>query len=86
MNFTIKQSNQNPIFKKLKSFNYSYLTRIESKNNLIAKKVIREIKRDKNTQKVLFKSKRKKFEYCLQHPLTRERYDKISLYAFLQFP
>ncbi|RKU88464.1 hypothetical protein DB320_05805 [Helicobacter pylori] len=62
------------------------MTRIESKNNLIAKKVIREIKRDKNTQKVFLNPKEKKFKYHLQHPLTRERYYKISLCAFLQFP
>ncbi len=37
MNFTIKQSNQNPIFKKLKSFSYPCLTRIERKINFIGK-------------------------------------------------
>ncbi|EQL59989.1 hypothetical protein N405_06100 [Helicobacter pylori FD568] len=58
INFTIKQSNQNPIFKKLKNFSYSCLT-IEPRINFIAKKVIRE-KRVKNPQKSLFKSKRKK--------------------------
>ncbi|PDX48158.1 hypothetical protein BB471_01640 [Helicobacter pylori] len=58
MNFTIKQSNQNPI-KKLKNFSYSCLT-IEPRINFIAKKVIREIKRVKNPQKSLFKSKREK--------------------------
>ncbi|PUD07773.1 hypothetical protein C2S36_04855 [Helicobacter pylori] len=62
------------------------MTRIEPKNNFIAKKVIREIKRDKNTQKVFLNPKEKKFKQRLQHPLTRERYDKISLCAFLQFP
>ncbi|AYJ08885.1 hypothetical protein FIM43_05920 [Helicobacter pylori] len=51
--FTIKQSNQNPIFKKLKNFSYSCLT-IEPRINFIARKVIREIKRDKNPQKSLF--------------------------------
>ncbi|GAA9079263.1 hypothetical protein HpHA142_12500 [Helicobacter pylori] len=35
------------------------MTRIEPKNNLIAKKVIREIKRDKNTQKAFLTQKRK---------------------------
>ncbi|PUD13840.1 hypothetical protein C2R79_04150 [Helicobacter pylori] len=59
---------------------------IEPKNNFIAKKVIREIKRDKNSQKVFFDPKEKKFKYRPQHPLTRERYSKISLCAFLQFP
>ncbi len=53
INFTIKQSNQNPIFKKLKNFSYSCLT-IESRINFIARKVIREIKRVKNPQKSLF--------------------------------
>ncbi|GAA8995091.1 hypothetical protein BTM275_06440 [Helicobacter pylori] len=35
------------------------MTRIEPKNNLIAKKAIREIKRDKNTQRVFLTQKRK---------------------------
>ncbi|EJB41998.1 hypothetical protein HPHPA9_1350 [Helicobacter pylori Hp A-9] len=38
------------------------MTRIEPKNNLIAKKVIREIKRDKNTQEVFLNPKEKKFK------------------------
>ncbi|TPH76364.1 hypothetical protein FIM54_04735 [Helicobacter pylori] len=58
---------------------------IEPRINFIAKKVIRE-KRVKNPQKSLFNPKEKKFKYHLQHPPTRERYDKISLCAFLQFP
>ncbi|NHA83880.1 hypothetical protein EWZ69_00475 [Helicobacter pylori] len=37
------------------------MTRIESKNNFIAKKVIREIKRDKNPQKAFLNPKEKKF-------------------------
>ncbi|GAA9104105.1 hypothetical protein HpHA157_11740 [Helicobacter pylori] len=35
------------------------MTRIEPKVNLIAKKAIREIKRDKNTQRVFLTQKRK---------------------------
>ncbi|TPH40367.1 hypothetical protein FIM78_01810 [Helicobacter pylori] len=61
------------------------MTRIEPRINFIAKKVIREIKRVKNPQKVFLNPKEKKFNHP-QHPLTRERYDKISLCAFLQFP
>ncbi|EJB20019.1 hypothetical protein HPCPY6261_1173 [Helicobacter pylori CPY6261] len=37
------------------------MIRIEPKNNFIAKKVIREIKRDKNSQKVFLNPKEKKF-------------------------
>ncbi|TPH33157.1 hypothetical protein FIM82_04935 [Helicobacter pylori] len=59
---------------------------IEPRINFIARKVIREIKRVKNLQKVFFNPKEKKFKDHLQHPLARERYDKISLCAFLQFP
>ncbi|GAA9837982.1 hypothetical protein VN0558_06140 [Helicobacter pylori] len=55
MNFTIKQSNQNPIFKKLKNFSYSCLI-IEPRVNFI------EIKRDKNPQKVFLNPKEKKFK------------------------
>ncbi|TPI00611.1 hypothetical protein FIM37_00025 [Helicobacter pylori] len=59
---------------------------IEPRINFIAKKVIRGIKRGKNPQKVFLNPKEKKFKDHLQHSLTRERYDKISLCAFLQFP
>ncbi|TPH43616.1 hypothetical protein FIM57_06000 [Helicobacter pylori] len=59
---------------------------IEPRINFIARKVIGEIKRDKNPQKAFLNPKKKKFKDHLQHPLTRERYDKISLCAFLQFP
>ncbi|EJB84827.1 hypothetical protein HPHPH11_1472 [Helicobacter pylori Hp H-11] len=38
------------------------MTRIEPKVNFIAKKVIREIKRDKNTQEVFLNPKEKKFK------------------------
>ncbi|TPH91113.1 hypothetical protein FIM44_05620 [Helicobacter pylori] len=59
---------------------------IEPRINFIVKKVIREIEVDKNPQESLFNPKEKKFKQHLQHPPTRERYDKISLCAFLQFP
>ncbi|GAA7707781.1 hypothetical protein HpCOL116_08820 [Helicobacter pylori] len=62
MNFTIKQSNQNPIFENQKVLVTPYLMRTKLKSNFIAKKVIREIKRDKNTQKVFLNPKEKKFK------------------------
>ncbi|RVZ88540.1 hypothetical protein EC598_04655 [Helicobacter pylori] len=68
MNFTIKQSNQNPIFKKLKNISYSYLTRHRAKSQSYSKKVIREIRRDKNTQKVFLNPKEKSLNSTYNTP------------------
>ncbi len=38
MNFTIKQSNQNPIFKKLKSFSYPLFDENKAKKQFYSKK------------------------------------------------
>ncbi|NHA86239.1 hypothetical protein EWZ95_04835 [Helicobacter pylori] len=62
------------------------MTRHRAKNQSYSKKAIREVKRDKNTQKVFLNPKEKKFKQCLQRSLTRECYNQISLCAFLQFP
>ncbi|GAA8359340.1 hypothetical protein HpDR37_18010 [Helicobacter pylori] len=48
------------------------MTRIEPKNNLIAKKVIREIKRDKNPQKVFLIQRRKNLDSTYNNALSQE--------------
>ncbi|GAA8267881.1 hypothetical protein HpDR19_10100 [Helicobacter pylori] len=58
------------------------MTRIEPKNNLIAKKVIREIKRDKNTQKVFLIQKRKNLDSAYNNALSQESVITKSAFAF----